>query len=354
LFLTEADGPNASASANHFTRQVYAWVWYPAVSDPSGVKAPYYPRAWLAAHDAKSGWLITHLVNRDLANVQTHSISDAPVSTAASSYPIVLLRAGASADMLDYTALAEDVASYGYVVVGIDVPYRSFVFVAPDGQVIERTRRNDPDAHSGAQLVELGIRLIGVWSADLSFTLDQLQRQIAAGGLLKGRLNFRKVGVVGHSLGGSTALQFCRDDERCVAGIDVDGLPLGTVVRTSLNKPFMFLLSDHEGETRGDSETDVAADLNAIYARLPAYGRYYATIDGANHYNFSDGAAIKSPPAMKLLTGLGVVHLDGRRQLAITSRIIERFFDVYLKGNGTSLSLAMPEYPELKDARPPG
>jgi hypothetical protein len=46
--------------------------------------------------------------------------------------------------------------------------------------------------------------------------------------------------------------------------------------------------------------------------------------------------------------------LDGRRQLAITSRIIERFFDVYLKGNGTSLSLAMPEYPELTDARPPG
>lgn len=46
-------------------------------------------------------------------------------------------------------------------------------------------------------------------------------------GRFLGRLNLQRVGVFAHSLGGATALQFCHDDPRCKAGIDVDGLPLG-------------------------------------------------------------------------------------------------------------------------------
>ncbi len=50
--------------------------------------------------------------------------------------------------------------------------------------------------------------------------------------------------VVENSFGGATAAQFCHDDPRCKAGIDVDGAPFGSVGREGLHQPFMFLLSD--------------------------------------------------------------------------------------------------------------
>jgi hypothetical protein len=56
-------------------------------------------------------------------------------------------------------------------------------------------------------------------------------------------------------------------------------------------------------------------------------------IGGAGHYRFSDdGAMLKSTLVMRGLHTVGVVLLDGRRQIALTAHYISTFFDVYLKG----------------------
>ena len=47
---------------------------------------------------------------------------------------------------------------------------------------------------------------------------------------------------------------------------------------------------------------------------------------------------------------LGIVHIDGRRQVAITEHYISAFFDVYLKGGPPSLLKSRPEYPEIEYA----
>jgi pimeloyl-ACP methyl ester carboxylesterase len=49
-----------------------------------------------------------------------------------------------------------------------------------------------------------------------------------------------ELGTVGHSFGGATALQFCHEDARCRAAIDLDGIPFGSVVTDGLAKPAMF------------------------------------------------------------------------------------------------------------------
>jgi dienelactone hydrolase len=162
----------------------------------------------------------------------------------------------------------------------------------------------------------------------------------------------QRVGVFGHSLGGATALLFCHDDSRCKAGIDVDGAPLGSVIAEGVSQPFMFLLSDHRGEST-DAETPEAirqarANIRAIYDRLPSDRRLQITIQGANHYMFSDGAMLKSPLAMRVLRTLGIVRLDGRRQIAVTAHCISTFFDVYLKGAPASELKRLSEYPEIE------
>jgi predicted dienelactone hydrolase len=333
-------------------RELLAWIWYPAAPRrPSETVDDYLPAPWRTALARQSGVLLTQFLTRDLSRVRAHSIRDAEVSPQQRSYPVVLMRAGLAALTTNYTTLAEDLASHGYVVVGFDAPYRTFVVVLPDGRVIARASQNNADLVSGSEREQLANKLVQAWSADMGFALDQLERLNASdpSGRFLGRLDMQRVGVFGHSLGGATALQFCHDDSRCKAGIDVDGAPLGSVIAEGVTQPFMFLGSDHESES--DAETrPVKANIHSIYDRLPSDRRLLIMIRGANHYMFSDdGAMLKSPLAMRVMRTLGVVRLDGRRQVAVTAHYISTFFDVYLQGASASELKSQPEYPEIEN-----
>jgi dienelactone hydrolase len=331
-------------------REILAWVWYPAATrTPSQTIADYLPAPWRMALKRQSSVLLTAFLARDLSRVRAHSIGDAEVSPQQRSYPVILMRAGLSALTTDYTTLAEDLASHGYVVVGFDAPYRSFVVVFPDGRTIARAPENNADLVDGPQKEQLANQLVQAWSADMGFALNQLERLNTSdpSGRFRGRLDMQRVGVFGHSLGGATALQFCHDDARCKAGIDVDGAPLGSVISEGVTQPFMFLLSDHRSES--DAETHpVEANIRSIYDRLPGDGRVEIMIRGANHYMFSDGAMLKSPLVIRVLRTLGILRLDGRRQVAVTSHYISAFFDVYLQAAPASKLQSQTEYPEIE------
>ena len=265
------------------------------------------------------------------------------------------MRAGASAEVLNYSTLAEDLASHGYVVVGFDAPYRTGRVVFPDGRVMRRTPKNNPELCLGrgqADQERCVNRILTAWTADIAFVLDRLERLNSSDSSdrFTGRLDMARVGVFGHSLGGATAAQFCHDDSRCKAGIDVDGAPHGSVVQAGIRQPFMFLLSDHSHESDPDSR-QIEADIQSIYDRLPPNGRLHITIRGANHFMFSDdGALLKSRIVRGALRMLGMLGIDGRRQLAITEYCVRSFFDAYLKGTSLSrLKLSSPLYPEIRE-----
>jgi dienelactone hydrolase len=332
-------------------RELFAWIWYPAApQQPSQTVDDYLPAPWRAALERQSGLLLTQFLTRDLSRVHTHSIRDADLSSEHRSYPVILMRAGLAALTTDYTSLAEDLASHGYVVAGFDAPYRSFVVVFPDGRVIARAPQNNADRVSGSEQEHLANKLVQAWSADMSFALDQLERLNTSdpSGRFLGRLDMDRVGVFGHSLGGAEALQFCHDDPRCKAGIDVDGAPLGRVIGEGVTQPFMFLLGEHQSEP--DEETrQVNANIHSIYDRLPTHQRALIMIRGASHYMFSDNAAmLKSPLAMRVMRNLDIVRLDGRRQVAVTAHYISTFFDVYLQGAPAASLQSQPEYPEIE------
>ena len=137
------------------------------------------------------------------------------------------------------------------MVVGFDAPYRTFITVLPDGTVIARSPKNNAELVSGQEKVDLANKLVQAWSSDMGFAVDQLERLNASdvSGRFLGRLEMQRLGVFGHSLGGAEALQFCHDDSRCKAGIDIDGAPFGSVVR--------------EGVTFLDDPDTVVATLTA-------------------------------------------------------------------------------------------
>jgi dienelactone hydrolase len=334
-------------------RELLVWIWYPSAAGQSAAMDDYVPAQMRAA--AAPGGGLLRLLTRDLSKVHAHSIRDADVSPQQRSYPVVIMRAGASAEVWNYSTLAEDLASHGYVVVGFDAPYRTYSVVFPDGRVMRRTPENNPELcedQEQAQQARCVNKVLTAWTADIAFVLDQLERLNVSDptGKFPGRLDMTRVGVFGHSFGGAQAAQFCSLDSRCKAGIDVDGSLHGSVIQAGIHKPFMFLLSG-QGDFSSDAEIrQIGADIQSVYDRLPADGRLRISIRGANHFLFSDDLALlKSHIVLRTLRALGVVGIDGRRQLAVTVYCVHSFFDAYLKGTSVSrLNISSPLYPEIQ------
>ena len=329
---------------------IVAWMWYPARLSTQSQHAEYFPSAWQGALAHRSGVLMTDFLSRDLSSVQVHSVLNAPVSPEQTSYPVVIMRAGASAFTADYTVLAEDLASHGYIVVDLDAPYRTFLVVLPDGRLVERvpTANLNLAGDAGARL--LAEKLLPIWRADIDFALHQLEglNDVDPTGRFTGRFDFQRLAALGDSFGGAQALQFCHEESRCRAAIDIDGIPFGTVIRDGLSKPGMILLSDHSRAKVDPAAKQVFADFRSIYVRLP--GGYFVTIHGANHFTFSDQILLKSRLVVSALMAVRVFgHLEPRRGLAITTDYVHTFFDVYLNGAPPSqLAGLAAKYPEVQ------
>jgi predicted dienelactone hydrolase len=315
-------------------RELAVWIWYPAQRSARATAAEYFPASWRRALGEDSGPLLTRFLFRDSTKVRCHSLENADLPPGPATYPVVLFRSGIGALALQYSTLVEDLASHGYIVVGADAPYSTGVVVMPDGRVIRKTVQGNPGDAPIPQAEREGIArsLIGVWTADTRFMLDQIARMNEKDplGKLTGRINLGAVGIAGHSFGGATAAQLCHDDRRCRAGIDIDGRLFGSVVAEGIEQPFLFLLSDH-GEEWASPECRICAEIRSAAKRAPA-DKLIVTLLGAHHFSFGDQALTMSRLLRTVLALSGRGRLDPRTGLASTSRYLREFFDVHLRG----------------------
>ena len=217
--------------------------------------------------------------------------------------------------------------------------------VFPDGRVVARTPQNNADLVSGVQQKQLATRLVQAWSADLSFAVDRLQQLNTSdpSGRFTSRLDLARVGVFGHSPGGATALQFCHDDTRCRAGVDIDGAPLGSALKDGVKQPFLFLISDHSREPKYET-APVESNVRSIYNQMSDDQRLWIVLRGAGHFGFMD----LTPLPLHIAHLLNVVPMTGKRQIEITRDCLRTFFDVYLKGAPASGLRGLSRYPEVE------
>jgi predicted dienelactone hydrolase len=320
-------------------------MWYPSTMSTDRKAVEYLPAEWRRELARRQGALLSTFLMKDPAAVSPHSVQDGTLPAEPTHFPIVILRAGLGALTTSYTTLAEDIASHGYVVVGFDAPYRTSIVVFADGRVVTRPTSLDPENLPADAQERLLTRLQTAWVSDVGFVIDRLQQlNASASSRFGGRLDLQKIGVVGHSLGGATAAQFCHEDARCGAGIDMDGALHGSVIKEGLQRPFMFLASDH-GDALDPVDRKIVADIRSVYDRLPTDSRMGVSIRGANHFSFTDQWLLRSQLFRKLLN----LRLEPRRGLAITAEAVRRFLDVHLKAvPAESLQILPKTYPEVR------
>jgi pimeloyl-ACP methyl ester carboxylesterase len=345
----DAGQSDSFAPAANTPRRLIAWIWYPVNADAGTSFQDYFPRDWLAATEQQRGVLISSFFTRDLSRIRSRSVAHGEIVSSSAGLPVVIMRAGLAAQTLQYATLAEDLASHGYVVVGFDAPYRTAVVVMPDGAVIERTPANNVETLPVEKQDDLIYRLQSGWVSDIGFSLDRLRSLNESDTNPFGhKLDLDHVGVIGHSLGGASAAQFCHDDSRCKAGVDIDGALRGTATREGISQSFLFLLAEHGEDGSGSSA--VKSDIRGVRARNPI-GIDVVELHRASHFGFSDdGALLKTPGLRRVLSSVGLGGMDGERQLALTKLMAHTFFDVHLKGEPAQMLVSAYAQPDAGNA----
>jgi pimeloyl-ACP methyl ester carboxylesterase len=264
-------------------------------------------------------------------------------------FPVVLFSPAQGTTRLFYSAIAQTVASSGYIVVTIDAPYDVDIVEYPDGSL---ALANTTVANTATTLtIDLAVE---VRAEDASFVLDQLTNKTVIANLIPGStqgLNVSKVAMFGHSLGGAATATAMLNDTRIAGGIAIDGALFGPVVQKGLDRPFMFMA--RAGHLRNNNS--IAADPDNtwfdIWPNLRAF-RLDLVLTNSLHYTFSDFPIVLETlgivPNNATAQALQVTDLDGRRALKIVTTYVTAFMDFVLHGkNSTLLKGPVPEFPEI-------
>lgn len=325
-------------------RTLPVWIWYPAQG--GGSPLPYMPAEWARAREADRG--IGSLLFQSPGSIHGHA-TDAPPSPQGAPYPVIVLAPGLGPTIVDYTSLAEDLASRGYVVIGLNPTHSAAISVAGGRVIAQNALGTIAENTSPEEQKRQGDALVEVWAADDRFAIDQAARLNGdASSPLAGKLDLRHIGLLGHSFGGAAALEASRLDPRVAAAADIDGWPYGVVARSGANRPVLVVSSEVGSDAKAPEAQAANAALAAIVAGAPE--GYSLSIVGARHFNFTDLAVTFSP--VERMTGV-LGSIDGARGLQITSAYLGAFFDQTLRGRVSPAPQgASKEYPEVRVTLP--
>ncbi len=231
LYLKDVSRPDPWAAGVN-ARELMVSLWYPATPS-DGRRARYMTPAESELQLTSRG--ITGVPPDALSTVRTNAVSDAAPAGRQRALPLVVLSPGFTNPRSTLTALAEDLASHGYVVAGIDHTYESFATAFPDGRVTTCLAREARRRGKG-----FWEKVVAGRAADVSFVLNELTGAHPAWPGA-GLIDPSRMAMAGHSAGGAAAIAAMLADSRIHAGIDMDGATHAPIPDDGLSRPFLFL-----------------------------------------------------------------------------------------------------------------
>ncbi|KAI9745834.1 MAG: hypothetical protein M1818_000515 [Claussenomyces sp. TS43310] len=174
----------------------------------------------------------------DSSRIVTRAHQSAPISS--SKFPTLLFGPGYGEPvLLSGTQTMSNLASHGYIVIGIDHPNDSEIIEYPDGRVVYyQENENITDYDQLIPAVDARV-------SDLNFVASQLRNISVTKNIpgLKHGLDFESLGILGFSLGGASAASAMLVDPIYACGANMDGAFIGTVTELGLDKPFLMMNS---------------------------------------------------------------------------------------------------------------
>lgn len=364
VLVDESRIDDASPIQNGY-RSISLQAWYPAELTGEEERTTYLSKDIRDAMEELGG--LPAWFNGYLDLIPTYAHWEARVAQADEQFPVILYSPSGNASL--HKILFEELASRGYVAVSISHPHWSNVLfddqgkVIPQGGVDERYQawfqEENTSAVQTAKGQILGGRTIGAleqaqtelnrarpiataelrqWSEDVGFVLDQLAVMNLLAGFFDGQIDLSRTGVMGFSLGGATAGQFCVTDSRCRAGINIDGFMFGDVLDRNLKVPFMFIHSENPELEPGL--------VGALFYERAENSAYSVQIAGTTHGDLGAPSPNGQPIIFQMVMNL-YQFPDGAYLARIMNDYILAFFDKHLRGKKAPLLDGPSPYPEV-------
>jgi dienelactone hydrolase len=264
-------------------RRFVAEVWYPAAANAAGERAIY----------RDPGALTPRSHHQRL--VKTHAIRGGAALANAGGWPLVFFSPSSGGYRTQNTFLCEELASHGFVVVGVDHPFSSSRVVMSDGKTIHSLPSD-----------WLQIATQASWRASIPFVEATLEtraedvlhawKELERDAKLPA--DFSRAAAIGHSFGGAVAAELCRRDRRFRTGANFDGWMFQAVREQGVAPDFLFAMEDDPLWARNEGPFPDNYDGNArlgtkeyhdtIRMSLRRHGGYLWRPQGAGHGDFSD------------------------------------------------------------------
>ena len=281
-------------------------------------------------------WLAAKMIS----NIHTYAYQEVPVSDKQKNYPVILISHGLLGSIgAMYAAISEEVASHGYMVISIDHSYLSLLTVFPNGKVITSQKLNQKFQKLSAQeQYDFTASAIEIYKKDVQFVLDQLALiNEDPESIVYHHLDLDRIGVMGHSAGGTTAIEISKIDKRVKAAIDLDGWYENVISYDPIPVPLLLMFGSksievtepsqeyltRKGITKEqyyDREKKIAAHKEELCQK--SKDCQMIIIPNASHGDFGDFALAKWP--------LGQWNSADSYTLKLINTHIVKFFDQHL------------------------
>lgn len=266
-------------------------------------------------------------------------------------YPLIVFSHGALGIKTSNETLYNELASHGYIIASIDHTFQSLYTTDENGftRFVDKSYMKEltnEDAKSNKQQsYELYQKWMKIRTDDINFVIDYLLEQANnnASEQVYNLVDTSRIGVMGHSLGGSAALGIgrIRKDVSAVIALespfmlDIEGVMKNEFVftRDKYPVPVLNVYSDSSWDHLGD---------------WPQYAKNYALltnndptafnvhIRGVGHLTLTD-LALTSPFFTRILNG-HKSPTDTEYSLKVINKVSLEFFDCYLKGEEQFIS----------------
>lgn len=224
--------------------------------------------------------------------------------------PILLLSPGWGTPRFYYNVIASAIASEGFTVISIDHPEDANIIVYPDGHEVYLNISTGIDGEPDESVYTR--------AADASFIIDKLSNTTAMAELFPQRgcrpISTDRIGTVGHSMGGATAIIAASRDQRIGAAINWDGTIFGSLPDSGMSQPVLLMM---------DAVTDIDPTWTAAWQLLKG-PKLWVEVANTTHETFADiptllKAAGQDTPELADL--LGTIAPDELVRILTTSTV---------------------------------
>lgn len=281
-------------------RAIVTQFWYPAKPDSTLSKSPY------------------SALSKDYLKTLTNSYLRASIAEDIEKASLIIIVPGRGTERFLYTSIAEELASYGFVVASIDMPeigyviyqdgftlYPSDDFKTPSGMMAGPYERVDAFFEKPT---EMGYQ-------DLIFALEKITELNAH--TFENKLDLNKIGVFGHSLGGRIAGEFTARNEKVRALSTMEGIPPRDVrYEGKIDVPTLLLCSSGTLKYAVDNYNSLIKNRKSIV--------YMTDLVGFGHNSMTDNPYIY-PKNFRY-------EIDPQKALEISRTLLIDFFKESLMG----------------------